>query len=220
MERILYETLCSRGGDINIYYDNSPESPREWDNLGTFYTAHRRYRPEKEFDEHFDFDKVCDERPGNLRESFLKEYIALNLYLYDHSGLTISSGPFSCPWDSGWFGIVAVSIGKVKKEYGWKVLTAARRRKIEGYLQGEIDTYDSYLRGEVYGYRITPVGDKGDVLDSCWVYFGDSGLEHLKEECRTTIDHLIAEKNRLEYEKSLHIPGSEQPFPGFTLSIQ
>lgn len=220
MERILYETLCSRGCDINIYYDNSPESPREWDNLGTFYTAHRRYRPEKEFDEHFDFDKVCDERPGNLRESFLKEYIALNLYLYDHSGLTISSGPFSCPWDSGWFGIVAVSIGKVKKEYGWKVLTQTRRRKIEGYLQGEIDTYDSYLRGEVYGFQITPAGDKSDVLDSCWGYFGDSGLEQLKEECRTTIDYLIAEKNRLEYEKSLHIPGSEQSFPGFTLSIQ
>ena len=220
MERILYETLCYRGCDINIYYDNSPESPREWDNLGTFYTAHRRYRPEKEFDEHFEFDEVCDERPGNLRESFLKKYVALNLYLYDHSGQTISSGPFSCPWDSGWFGIVAVSIEKVKKEFGWKILTAARRRKIEEYLQGEIDTYDNYLRGEVYGYRITPTGDKDNVLDSCWGYFGDSGLEHLKEECRATIDHLIAENKRLEYEKSLRIPGSEQPFPGFTLSIQ
>ena len=220
MEQHLYETLCHRRHDINIYYDDSPESPREWDNLGTFYTAHRYYRPEKEFGEHFDFDEVCDERPGNLRESFLKKYVALNLYLYDHSGQTISSGSFSCPWDSGWFGIVAVSVEKVKKEYGWKVLTRARRRKIEQYLQGEIDTYDSYLRGEVYGFQITPAGDKDNVLESCWGYFGKDGLDQLKDECRDTIDHLIAEKERREHEKHLRIFGPELPFPEFALSIQ
>ena len=220
MEQRLYETLCHRGYDIDIYYDTTPESPREWDNLGTFYTAHRCYRPEKEFDEHFDFDEVCDERPGDLRESFLKKYIALNLYLYDHSGLAVSSGPFACRWDSGWFGIVAVSIEKVKKEYGWKVLTAARRRKIEGYLQGEIDTYDNYLRGEVYGYRITPADDKDNVLESCWGYFGDSGLEQLEDECRDTIDAMIARQKRQECQERLHIFGPELPFPEFALTIQ
>lgn len=219
MERTLYETLCHRGYDINIYYDTSPESPREWSNLGTFYTAHRRYRPEKEFDEHFEFDEVCNEQPGNLRGSFLKKYVAQNLYFYDHSGQTISSRPFSCPWDSGWFGIVAVSVEKVKKEFGWKLLTAARRRKIEEYLQGEIDTYDNYLRGEVYGYQITPADDKDNVLESCWGYFGDTGLDQLKEECRDTIDHLISEKERQEHEEHLRIFGPELPFPEFALAI-
>ena len=220
MEQHLYETLCHRGHDINIYYDTIPESPREWDNLGTFYTAHRYYRPEMEFDEHFDFDEVCDERPGSLRESFLKKYVALNLYLYDHSGQTISSGSFSCPWDSGWFGIVAVSVEKVKKEYGWKVLTRARRREIEQYLQGEIDTYDSYLRGEVYGFQITPAGDKDNVLESCWGYFGKDGLDQLKDECRDMIDHLISEKEQREHEEHLRIFGPELPFPEFALAIQ
>lgn len=219
MERTLYETLCHRGYDINIYYDTSPESPREWDNLGTFYTAHRRDRPEKEFDEHFRREEVFD-RYGDFSDSFEKQYIALKIYLYDHSGQTISSGPFSCPWDSGWFGIVAVSVEKVKKEYGWKLLTAARRRKIEEYLQGEIDTYDSYLRGEVYGYRITPAGDKDNVLESCWGYFGKDGLDQLKEECRDMIDHLISEKERREHEDHLHIFGPELPFPEFALAIQ
>lgn len=109
-----YEQITYKGHHINIYYDDCPESPREWSNLGTFYTAHRRYRPEKEFDEHFDFDEVCDGRPGNIRKSFLQKHVALNLFLYDHSGLSISSGPFSCRWDSGWFGIVAVSVEQVK----------------------------------------------------------------------------------------------------------
>ena len=216
----LYKRIEYNGHHIDIYYNENPESPRKWDNLGTFYTAHRRYRPEKEFDEHFDFDKVCDERPGNLRESFLKEYIALNLYLYDHSGQTISSGPFSCPWDSGWFGIVAVSVEKAKKVYGWKLLTAARRRKIEEYLQGEIDTYDSYLRGEVYGFQITPAGDKDNVLDSYWGYYGQSGLEQLEDECRATIDALIAQQKKEELAERLRIFGPELPCPEFALSIQ
>lgn len=218
MERTLYETLCHRGYDINIYYDTSPESPREWDNLGTFYTSHRRYRPEKEFDEHFQWEEVFD-RYGDFSDLFEKRYIALKIYLYDHSAQTISSSPFSCPWDSELFGIVAVSVEKVKKEYGWKVLTRARRRKIEEYLQGEIDTYDNYLRGEVYGYRITPADDKDDVLESCWGYFGDSGLDQLKDECRDMIDHLISEKERREHEEHLRIFGPELPlFPEVALN--
>lgn len=212
-----YETLCHRGYDIDIYYDESPESPRAWDNLGTFYTVHRRYRPEKEFDDHFQWEEVFD-RYGDFSDSFEKKYIALKIYLYDHSGQTISSGPFSCPWDSRWFGIVAVSVEKVKKEYGWKLLTAARRRKIEEYLQGEIDTYDSYLRGEVYGYRITPAGDKDDVLESCWGYFGKSGLQQLERECRDTIDYLIARQKEQEHKEHLRIFGPELPFPELALN--
>lgn len=215
----LYETLEYKGYNIDIYYDPDAESPRTWDNLGTFYTAHRRYRPEKEFDDHFQWEEVFD-RYGDFSDSFEKKYIALKIYLYDHSGLTISSGPFSCSWDSGWFGIVAVSIEKVKKEYGWKVLTAARRRKIEGYLQGEIDTYDNYLRGEVYGYRITPADDKDDVLESCWGYFGDSGLEQLEDECRDIIDSHIAEQKEHKHRERLHVFGPELPFPEFALAIQ
>lgn len=151
-------------------------------------------------------------------DSFEKQYIALKIYLYDHSGQTISSSPFFYPWDSGLFGIVAVSVEKVKKEYDWKLLTADRRRKIEGYLQGEIATYDNYLRGEVYGYRITPADDKDDVLESCWGYFGDSGLEQLEDECRAIIDSHIAEQKEQEYKERLRIFGPELAFPELALN--
>lgn len=214
-----YEQITYKRYHINIYYDESPESPREGDNLGTFYTAHRRYRPEKDFTSHFNFDKVCDGRPGNLRKSFLRDYIALNIFLYDHSGQTISSSPFSCPWDSGWFGIVAVSVEKAKQEYGWKVLTKSRREKIERYLQGEIDTYDQYLRGEVYGFEVTPENDDTKVLDTCWGFFGDDGIKEIKNECRAFIDAEIVRKKKQEWKERLRIMGPELPFPEFALSI-
>lgn len=187
----LHEKTEYKGYNINIYHDECSESPRDWDNLGTFYTAHRRYCPEKEFDQHFEFDEVCEGKPGNFKESFLKKYIALNIYLYDHSGQTVSATPFSCPWDSGWFGMVAVSLEKVKQEFGWKRMTTERRKKIESYLEGEIEAYDQYLRGEVYGFTITPKGNDSDTKDSCWGYWGDSGITDIKKECYNFIDNQL-----------------------------
>lgn len=206
-----------RGYLINIHYDEDPESPREWDNLGTFYTSHPNYLPEKNFRDYFDRGDVFDE-DGNFTDSFEKKYIALKIYLYDHSGLTICSGPFSCRWDSGLFGMVAVSIEKVKKEYGWKVLTKSRRRKVEEQLQAEIDTYDQYLRGEVYGFRICPADDDSQIIDSCWGYFGDGGLADIEGQCRDVIDDHIAREQQAAAEQRIYQLGPELPFPEFVLS--
>ena len=217
----LHNRIEYNGYHINIYYDENPGSPREWSNLGTFYTAHLHYRPEKDFDKEFDIDEVfVDGRRGHFRKSFLREYIALNIYLYDHSGQSISSGSFSCRWDSGWFGMVAVSVEAAKKEFGWDKITSYRRHKIKGYLQNEIDTYNEYLHGEVYGFQITSVSDDSEVLDSCWGYFGDAGLEQLKDECRDLIDNIITRQEEQKRTERLRIFGLELPFPEFALTIQ
>ena len=217
----LHNRIEYNGYHINIYYDENPGSPREWSNLGTFYTAHLHYRPEKDFDKEFDIDEVfVDGRRGHFRKSFLREYIALNIYLYDHSGQSISSGSFSCRWDSGWFGMVAVSVEAAKKEFGWDKITSYRRHKINGYLQNEIDTYNEYLHGEVYGFQITSVSDDSEVLDSCWGYFGDAGLEQLKDECRDLIDNIITRQEEQKRTERLRIFGLELPFPEFALTIQ
>lgn len=193
MERTLYESTEYRGYTINIYYDECPESPRQWDNLGTFYTAHRRYCPEEQFDKHFDFEEVCDGQPGVFRKEFLKNHIVQNIYLYDHSGQTVSTTPFGCRWDSGWFGMVAVSVENVKKEYGWKKITKKRREQIEGYLKEEVETYDHYLTGSVYGYEVVYEED-GDVIDSCWSFYGDEELKNIEKECQGIVDRVLAEK--------------------------
>jgi len=184
----LYRQTQYRGFNIDIYYDPDPESPREWDNLGTIYTAHRRYRPEKEFDDHFDIEEVFADRIGNFSAAFNRAYIALPIYMYDHSGVTISTSPFSCHWDSGFFGIVAVSLDKVRKEYGWKKITSSRRKKIEGYLLGEVQLLDNYYTGEVYGFRVVSVEDHTEEIDSCWGYYGSDGLEQIESECKDIIN--------------------------------
>ena len=177
-----------RGHVINVFYDEAAESPRTWDNLGTMYTAHRRYCPEKELSDHFDIDDVFRSR-WEFRNQFLREYIALPVYLYDHSGQTVSTTPFACQWDSGLFGIIAVPVAEVKKEYGWKLLTAKRRETIEERLRAEVKTYDDFLRGDVYGFEIT----RNDTLvESCRGFYGDEAINALIADCKLQIDRLCA----------------------------
>ena len=48
--REAYQTEEYRGYDINIYYDENPDSPRAWDNVATFVCEHRRYNLGDEHD--------------------------------------------------------------------------------------------------------------------------------------------------------------------------
>lgn len=86
------------------------------------------------------------------------------------------------------FGIIAVPLDKVRREYGWKNITAKRRKRIEGYLQDEISTLDNYYTGEVFGYRIMPESDDDNELDSCWGFYGTECMKELEAECRHIID--------------------------------
>lgn len=82
---------------------------------------------------------------------------------------------FSCPWDSGRIGIIYVTKKKIKQENGWKVLTKARKEKILQYLKNEVETYDQYLTGDIYGYVVEETeeedGSKNET-DSCWGFYG------------------------------------------------
>ena len=151
---------------IRVMADSDAESPRSWDNLGTMVYWHRNYI----------LGDVDGNREYESPEAFLEEIgdaIVLPLYVYDHSGLTMNTTGFSCPWDSGQVGFIYVSLDTVRKEYGWKRITKERRAQIEKYLRGEVNTFDMYLRGEVYGFEIErDDGDTVEHVDSCWGFYG------------------------------------------------
>jgi len=89
-----------KGYSIRIEPDDSAESPRtSCDNLGHMVCWHRRYSlgDKHEFKEPADFREFLNGQEG---------VIYLPRFLYDHSGITMSTGPFSCPWDSGQVGFI------------------------------------------------------------------------------------------------------------------
>lgn len=168
---------------FRIEMDSEPESPREWDNLGVMVTWHRRYN-------------LGDEQPTCDAVEWLEEWkdenphgCILPLYLYDHSGLTMSTGPFECPWDSGQVGWIYMTTEMAQKN-------AIISGEMQEVLENEVMVYDQYLRGDVYGFILESRPDVActkcgrdhdwDNEDSCYGFFGDpssSGMfEHIEEQ--------------------------------------
>ena len=170
--------------ELEIEQDSSPESPRTWDNLGTMVCFHKRYDLGDKTDYRSeDYDSWDELRQGIIDNE--GEVFMLPLYLYDHSGITMSTRPFNCNWDSGQVGYIFVSRNKVKKE-------GIDETKVLDYLKGEVETYDQYLTGDVWGYRVYEVEtcslghEHKTLVDSCWGFFGE---EYAEKEGRSLLEH-------------------------------
>jgi len=180
---------------VEVKQDLDPTNPRkESEPLGRMYCWQSRHN-------------LGDEKPkGYMPEDFLKEYtdensLMLPLVLYDHSGITMRvGGDFACDpggWDTSRIGWIVVTNETIEKEYG-KGKDA--RGKAEKYLRGEVEVYDQYLTGDVYGYVVTKTTvckhckeTKEEVQDSCWGFYGrdvkENGmLDHIDKKYRKALE--------------------------------
>ena len=209
------------------------DGPRDWDNLGTMVCWHERYKlgdeqPEEDSSEWlrsyaaelvgaWDADAIPDEHVQAILD---KHAIILPLYLYDHSGLSISTGAFSCPWDSGQVGWIVCDLAKARENWpscdGWgstmqdwrdKDKTITLRQAVERALHAEVETYDQHLCGDVYGFIVEEWEgcehcDHGEWehVDSCWGFYGsdvdDNGIiEHLDSDLHEQARNATIEYN-------------------------
>ena len=191
---------------VKIKQDSFLSSPREsMDNLGTIAYKHSRYilgdelisDPNVWLSSKLDINIFKYGTQQEILEyligKFEEKYIVLPVYLYDHSGITISTTPFSCPWDSGQVGYIYVSKEDVRKEYSVKKISPKLKETVLRVLNAEIEILDYYLRSDVYGYEI--VDENGEVEDSCWGFYGtdwdDNGLKsNIPEELHSQLDSI------------------------------
>jgi hypothetical protein len=108
-------------------------------------------------------------------ESTEDPVVMLPIYLYDHSGQTISTEPFSCRFDSGQIGFIYVTHTSldaagltVRNEEKWDEFL----ERLTASVKADVSIYDQYIRGEVYAFAIED--EDGMVLDSCGGFYGDS----------------------------------------------
>jgi hypothetical protein len=133
---------------VTLVDDDYPESPREWDNLGTIISICGDWDIA---DKGWSFDRAeAVERVEALQERS-NVYIQ-PIYMYDHSGQTISLSPFGDRWDSGICGYIFVEKKKVFDCFGSQATEENWKELAQGAFEGEIEVYDYYIRGEVYGY--------------------------------------------------------------------
>lgn len=183
------EAIEYKGYTIEIGLDEYAESPREWCNLGYMVCQHSRYTLG---DDNLEYhgESILDDLKRHLKDKGLelRDVVYLPLYLYDHSGITMSTTPFSCRWDSGQVGWIYVTKEQIRREYGVKRVSKALREKVETVLKGEVATYDQYLTGEVYAWSI--LDDNEETVEAvCGFYDYEQALKEAKEH----IDYLTRE---------------------------
>lgn len=136
-----YAEYAETAVDFEVVKDNNPEDPRNWDHLGTMYCIHSRYKlgdenagekafellksiPDMSESDRVMLDNAIEQNMEylsdrktvyQLLDNYGEHAVVLPLYLYDHGGITMNTGGFSDPWDSGQVGFIFVSKEKIKK---------------------------------------------------------------------------------------------------------
>lgn len=159
----------SNGKTLKIVKDENPETPRSWDNLSQmiFFGKHKSYGDDHKVDNliYHNWDALQKAIAEDLDVAVVKP-----IYLYSHSGETISTKPFSCRWDSGQIGFAIVKKQAIREEYSIKRVTQKYIDLAEKILKAEVETLDQYVSGDVYGFELLDENDNVD--DSCWGFYG------------------------------------------------
>lgn len=197
------ETIEYKGYKINIEQDEYPFNPRkEFDNLGIMACFHSRYDLGDEQKihglDHKDFNGWEEMKKHILKEK--KAVVIIDLYLYDHSGITMfmkGDGGYRQheSWDSGQVGFIYITAEKAREEYSKKRISKQLKAKLTEYLKGEVKTYDDYLTGNVYSYTVENAD--GKEIHSCSGYFGyDHEKSGLLESAKSEIDADIKHEDK------------------------
>lgn len=218
---------------LKIVQDTFGCNPRkEWDNLGTMAYKHRNYelgeerisdpidwlqeklklsiKKVREYADANDYSYYSDETKEWLESQFLDKFIGFPLYLYDHSGITMSTTPFGCRWDSGQVGYIYASKKDICKWFQVRKVTDEIIERAKNNLLGEVKEFDQYIRGDVYGFQLIKVTtcseghEHEDIEDSCYGFFGDNWKEngmigHINnDKLGMTVDELEEHLDELE----------------------
>lgn len=217
---------------LTVEQEDYAESPREWSNLATMVCWHRRYNlgdKHQYNDMHEMLEDLADKagveydediNSPNLMTKLAPYYLIKPLYLYDHSGITMSTSdgyPYNDRWDAGVVGFAYISKNDVfnncveyvfddngerikiehkhdngQSTYSFKTTPITEenwRRRASEVIDNEVEVYDMYLRGDVYGYMLEKeviIEEKcphcNEIIktytewqkeDSCWGFYGD-----------------------------------------------
>jgi hypothetical protein len=205
-----------KGYKIIVGMDECDYNPRENDNLGRMICFHRRYDLGDKAEEYYEKDTEYFKSfiAGTLRKDYPDDYgrdekvpevaVALPLYLYDHSGITMNCGGYamydSAGWDWGCVGYIYITKEKAREEYGR--LTKSRLKKIEEYLRGEVREYAYYLEGDVVYWRIED--EDGRTVESCGGYLGYwDNKDYILGEAREMCDYHAAKRDAPKWEQAL-----------------
>ncbi len=172
--------------------EETPESPRDTEeNLGTMVCSHSKYALG---DVQTEFTTV-QEYLESEEISFKEIAVIMPLYLYDHSGISMSCGKrlgqYNDSWDSSCVGFIYATKEEIRKQWSTSRISKQLKKHVTEILESEVKTYNQYLTGDVYEFTLYTKESCSlnethlQVVECCGGFYGDcheeSGLaEHIE----------------------------------------
>lgn len=175
-----------KGYRIDIIPENECNDPREIDDcLTKIYCFHRQYN----IGDNHEYKSSDFNNWDEFKQALMKHDICFiePLYMYEHSGITINTTPFSCHWDSGQIGYVFVTKEDIKQEFNCKRISKRILQVAKKIMDDEINIYKHYLEGNIYGFAIYDTNKKP--IDYCGGFITDN-LDMLYKEAINQIDRV------------------------------
>lgn len=124
--------------------------------------------------------------------------------MYDHGVTTVwvGAGPHEFDqqgWDSGQIGFIYTTPERYRQiceegDGAPEKLKPTWRKHAEKILRAEIETWDQYMTGDVYGYTVE-VKATGEEVDSCWGFYG---REDVMAEMKASLESAVKAEKKAE----------------------
>lgn len=169
-----FETYQLHGFTVQVFQDDCAENPRSaFETRVRLVCWHSRYR----LGDSHDFYEPADFLSWWAKAG--ADGLCVPLYLYDHSGLALSTRPFHCPWDSGQIGWAYLTAAALANKFP-DVAAAQRLAAAQQLIDAEVELYNAYISGDVWGFTVRT--DHGADVDRCWGYYGLHAVREAAEE--------------------------------------
>lgn len=209
----------AEGNDVyrlTVSPDDDPQNPRtDWDQITRMFCWHRNYAMGDPSPNHSRQSFRCWEWDDRFKDAdqIIAEFgpgVVRPLYLMDHSVISISTGPFNCPWDSGQVGWIYISYDAANKLLVDKPLKNPERsktlhKKILKCFDCDVQVYDQYLRNDVWQYLVEACEpchlcrhvDWTTVDSCCGIYGFDDCLSEALTVLRNLVETSLANRGDL-----------------------
>lgn len=167
---------------LEIYYDDNTENPREWSNLGLIISKQSVITDEECKPLIQDLINI-QSKVGNMKEHlqemnkivadyFNSEIVfSIPLLKYEHSGIKYYTGYNDSRWDCGCVGFVFVTESKLKE-----IGIENEFDKISQSIDNEMETLTQWVNSEIY--RFVLFDEQGEEVERCTGFYD---LEYIKE---------------------------------------
>lgn len=157
---------------IRIFSDSDATNPHDMSDEVLWFSNHRDYR----FDGSLSAVTTNDNKSIDDFDGFgaflkalnkSKEYKYYPVYAFIHSGISLSTEPFSGPdarWDSGMFALACVERQKTEEA-------------TDELFKSDFEDMEAYITGEIYGFKI--LDEAGNIVECIGGYYGDKVEESI-----------------------------------------